>query len=77
MLTEPTEVESKRTLDQLAAAFNAAMSDEDAALADAPQRTTARRIDQATAARDPQLSWQVMDSLSTDDDREKSTVTTD
>jgi glycine dehydrogenase subunit 2 len=77
MLTEPTEVESKRTLDQLAAAFNAAMSDEDAALAGAPQRTTARRIDQATAARDPQLSWQVMDSLSTEDDREKSTVTTD
>ena len=57
MLTEPTEVESRESLDDLAAAFNAAAADSDEALADAPRRTTARRIDQTGAARNPRLSW--------------------
>ena len=61
LMTEPTEVESRRTLDQLAAAFNAARQDDDATLEAAPERTAAARIDQVSAARDPRLSWQALD----------------
>ena len=61
LMTEPTEVESRRTLDQLAAAFNAARQDDDATLETAPERTAAARIDQVSAARDPRLSWQALD----------------
>ena len=61
LMTEPTEIENKRTLDQLAAAFNAARADPDATLETAPERTAARRIDQVSAARNPQLSWQALD----------------
>jgi len=61
MLTEPTEIESKATLDDLAAAFDAALGDDDEALDNAPTRTAARRIDQVSAARNPRLSWQALD----------------
>ncbi|MUV85853.1 aminotransferase class V-fold PLP-dependent enzyme [Natronomonas sp. CBA1123] len=61
LMTEPTEIENKRTLDQLAAAFNAARADDIETLEAAPERTAARRIDQVSAARDPQLSWQALD----------------
>jgi glycine dehydrogenase subunit 2 len=61
MLTEPTEVESKDTLEDLARAFDAAARDDAAALENAPERTTARRIDQVGAARTPRLSWQALD----------------
>ncbi|AEN05768.1 aminomethyl-transferring glycine dehydrogenase subunit GcvPB [Halolamina sp.] len=61
MLTEPTEVESKDSLDNLAAAFNSAMASTTEERHDAPSRTTARRIDQTSAARNPRLSWQALD----------------
>jgi glycine dehydrogenase subunit 2 len=61
MLTEPTEVESRETLDDLARAFNAAAGEDDATLEDAPHATTARRIDQVSAARTPRLSWRALD----------------
>ncbi|ELY73994.1 aminomethyl-transferring glycine dehydrogenase subunit GcvPB [Natrinema pallidum] len=61
LMTEPTEVESKDTLDRLAAAFNAVAGEDDDALETAPERTTARRIDQTTAARTPRLSWQALE----------------
>jgi glycine dehydrogenase subunit 2 len=61
LMTEPTEVESKATLDRLAAAFNAVAGEDDATLSDAPERTTARRIDQTGAARTPRLSWQALE----------------
>jgi glycine dehydrogenase subunit 2 len=61
LMTEPTEAESKRTLDQLAAAFNAVRADDAETLSDAPKRTAARRIDQVSAARNPKLSWQALD----------------
>ena len=61
LMTEPTEVENRRTLDQLAAAFDAVSEEADETLADAPNRTTARRIDQASAARNPRLSWHALD----------------
>ena len=61
LMTEPTEVENKRSLDQLAAAFNAVANEETDTLETAPNRTTARRIDQVSAARNPRLSWQALD----------------
>ncbi|MFW5963622.1 MAG: aminomethyl-transferring glycine dehydrogenase subunit GcvPB [Natronomonas sp.] len=60
LMTEPTEIENKRTLDQLAAAFNAARADDTETLEAAPERTAARRIDQVSAARNPRLSWQAL-----------------
>ncbi|ELY48122.1 aminomethyl-transferring glycine dehydrogenase subunit GcvPB [Natronorubrum sulfidifaciens] len=61
LMTEPTEVESKATLDRLAAAFNAVADEADGALEAAPNRTTARRIDQTSAARNPRLSWHALE----------------
>ncbi|KDE60545.1 glycine dehydrogenase [Halostagnicola sp. A56] len=59
LMTEPTEVESKRSLDRLAAAFDAVDKDADA-LESAPERTSARYIDQTSAARSPRLSWHAL-----------------
>ncbi|THE63311.1 glycine dehydrogenase subunit 2 [Salinadaptatus halalkaliphilus] len=64
LMTEPTEVESKATLDRLAGAFNAVAEEDDETLADAPERTAARRIDQTTAARNPRLSWHALEESS-------------
>jgi glycine dehydrogenase subunit 2 len=61
LMTEPTEVESRATLDQLAAAFDRVAAEDDAVLDAAPERTSAARIDQADAARDPRLSWHALD----------------
>ncbi|WP_440771532.1 aminomethyl-transferring glycine dehydrogenase subunit GcvPB [Natronorubrum sp. DTA28] len=66
LMTEPTEVESKGTLDRLAAAFNAVAAEDDETLEAAPGRTTARRIDQTSAARNPRLSWHAIGT--TDDE---------
>jgi glycine dehydrogenase subunit 2 len=62
LMTEPTEIESKETLDQLAAAFDAVRGEADETLAAAPNRTTSRRIDQTSAARNLRLSWQTLES---------------
>ena len=62
LMTEPTEVENKRSLDQLAAAFNAVAAETDETIESAPERTTAGRIDQVSAARDPKLSWQSLNN---------------
>ena len=61
LMTEPTELESRDTLESLAAAFNAVADLDAAALAEAPTATAARRIDQTSAARDPRLSWQALE----------------
>jgi glycine dehydrogenase subunit 2 len=61
LMTEPTESETRASLDQLARAFDRAAADDDAALETAPERTAAGRIDQADAARNPRLSWQALD----------------
>jgi len=62
LMTEPTEGESKRSLDHLAAAFRAVHGEDDATLSTAPERTAAARIDQVSAAREPRLSWQALGS---------------
>ncbi|ADJ14743.1 aminomethyl-transferring glycine dehydrogenase subunit GcvPB [Halalkalicoccus jeotgali] len=64
LMTEPTEIENRRSLDQLAAAFNAVASEDRAAVETAPERTTAGRIDQTEAARNLRLSWQSLDDSS-------------
>ncbi|PSQ15806.1 glycine dehydrogenase (aminomethyl-transferring) [Halobacteriales archaeon QS_8_69_26] len=61
LMTEPTEVENRDSLDALADAFDAVRGEDDATLAEAPERTTARRIDQTAAARDLRLSWHDLD----------------
>ncbi|WP_248895893.1 aminomethyl-transferring glycine dehydrogenase subunit GcvPB [Haloplanus halobius] len=61
LMTEPTETESKARLDDLAAAFNAVAEMDPEELAETPAQTTARRIDQAAAARTPRLSWHALD----------------
>ncbi|EMA46292.1 aminomethyl-transferring glycine dehydrogenase subunit GcvPB [Halococcus saccharolyticus] len=61
LMTEPTEAESRAALDHLARAFDRAAADSDEALETAPERTAARRIDQADAARNPRLSWHALD----------------
>ncbi len=61
LMTEPTEIENKASLDELAAAFRAVAGEDDETLAGAPNRTAAAYIDQAQAAREPRLSWQALD----------------
>ncbi|MFW5965407.1 MAG: aminomethyl-transferring glycine dehydrogenase subunit GcvPB [Halodesulfurarchaeum sp.] len=61
LMTEPTEAESRESLDQLADAFNAAAGADEETLETAPHRTTARHIDQADAARNPRLSWHALE----------------
>ncbi|MEF8853790.1 MAG: glycine dehydrogenase subunit 2, partial [Haloarculaceae archaeon] len=62
LMTEPTEVEGKDSLDDLAAAFDAVAGEDEATVAAAPERTAARRIDQVAAARDPRLSWRDLET---------------
>jgi glycine dehydrogenase subunit 2 len=61
LMTEPTETESKRRLDDLAAAFNAVAEMDADDLTGTPRTTAARRIDQASAARNPRLSWHALE----------------
>ena len=60
-MIEPTETESKETLDGFIAAFRevleTARRDPDA-LARAPQTTVVGRVDEPRAARQPDLRWQ-------------------
>ncbi|WP_207589413.1 aminomethyl-transferring glycine dehydrogenase subunit GcvPB [Halomontanus rarus] len=71
LMTEPTEVESKSTLDTLAGAFNAVASEDDEILESAPERTAARRIDQTSAARNPRLSWHALSTTDGEGDGER------
>ncbi|WP_336364168.1 aminomethyl-transferring glycine dehydrogenase subunit GcvPB [Halalkalicoccus salilacus] len=61
LMTEPTEVENRDSLNRLARAFNAVADESEDALASAPERTAARRIDQTEAARDLRLSWHALE----------------
>ncbi|MFB6150375.1 MAG: aminomethyl-transferring glycine dehydrogenase subunit GcvPB [Haloarculaceae archaeon] len=61
LMTEPTEVENRESLDDLAAAFDAVAAEDDDVVEKAPVRAAARRIDQVEAAREPRLSWRDLD----------------
>ncbi len=60
MMVEPTETESKETLDGLAAAFRQAAAEARShpeRLHEAPLTTPVRRLDEARAARHLKLRW--------------------
>ena len=62
LMVEPTETESRQTLDALADAFLRIASEAESQpdlLHQAPVTTPVGRLDQALAARDPQLSWPI------------------
>ena len=60
MMVEPTETESKETLDGFAAALRQAATEarsDPALLHEAPVTTPVRRLDEARAARHLRLTW--------------------
>ena len=60
LMIEPTETESKETLDAFVEAMRAIVRDAEEApelLKEAPHNTPVRRLDEATAARQPNLCW--------------------
>jgi len=60
MLVEPTETESKATLDQFIAAFRSLVERANAgdeAMKQAPYYAPRRRLDETQAARKPKLAW--------------------
>jgi len=60
LMIEPTETESKETLDGFIAAFRAIVAtakSDPAAILDAPRNTAVGRIDETRAARQPDLRW--------------------
>jgi glycine dehydrogenase subunit 2 len=64
MMIEPTETESKATLDEMAAAFLRAADEarsDPGILHDAPRTTPVRRLDEARAARHLRLRWGLED----------------
>ncbi|WP_435095135.1 aminomethyl-transferring glycine dehydrogenase subunit GcvPB [Halarchaeum sp. P4] len=60
LMTEPTESEGVRGLDQLATAFSRVAAEDEETVASAPEKTAARLIDQTSAARNPRLSWHAL-----------------
>jgi glycine dehydrogenase subunit 2 len=63
MLIEPTESESLETLDAFADALGrivAEAAEDPELLRTAPHNSPVRRLDEATAARQPNLRWQPM-----------------
>jgi len=60
LMIEPTETESKETLDQFCAAMITIVRESESnprAVLDAPRTTPVRRLDQTKAAREPNLRW--------------------
>ncbi|MEO8572234.1 MAG: aminomethyl-transferring glycine dehydrogenase subunit GcvPB, partial [Chloroflexota bacterium] len=68
MLIEPTETESVETLDAFAEALIAIAAEADASpelVTDAPHDAPVRRLDEAKAARQPNLRWRPMTGAET------------
>ena len=62
LMIEPTETESKETLDAFIAAFReiiATAKDDPQSILDAPVNTAVARIDETRAARQPDLRWRI------------------
>ena len=57
MMMEPTETESKETLDAFADAVRSILSEDPDLLHTAPHSTSVSRPDEVTAGRNPCLSW--------------------
>ncbi len=61
LMIEPTETESKETLDEFVAALRAVVETakaDPAAIIASPTRTVVRRLDETRAARQPDLRWE-------------------
>jgi glycine dehydrogenase subunit 2 len=58
LMIEPTETESKETLDAFAAAIEAILAEPPELLHEAPHRMPISRPDEVRAARQPILTWQ-------------------
>ena len=75
LMTEPTETESKETLDAYIDAMKeiAREADENPEiLHTAPHNTPVRRLDEATAARKPDLRWEMGGRAEIDETKETS-----
>ena len=59
MMMEPTETESKQTLDAFVEAIKTITSEDADSLHEAPHTTPVRRPDEVTAARNPVLNWRM------------------
>jgi glycine dehydrogenase subunit 2 len=60
LMVEPTETESKATLDRFIAIVQEIVAEacsDPKVLHDAPHHASVRRVDEATAARHPKLTW--------------------
>ena len=60
-MVEPTETESKETMDEACAVFEQLYQDarrDPQSLHDAPRRTPVRRLDEVSAARNPVLRYE-------------------
>jgi len=64
IMIEPTETESKDTLDAFVAACKAIIKEDPELLHSAPHNTARRRLDEAKAARDMIFSWREFESRS-------------
>jgi glycine dehydrogenase subunit 2 len=58
-MPEPTETESKETLDAFADAVAAILQEDPEIVRTAPHNTAAKRVDEVLAAREPILSWRM------------------
>ncbi len=59
LMPEPTETESKETLDAFADAVAAILQEDPEVVRTAPHNTAAKRVDEILAAREPILSWRM------------------
>jgi glycine dehydrogenase subunit 2 len=59
LMIEPTETETKRTLDEFADAIEAILKEEGELIRNAPYNTSVGRVDEVLAARNPILSWRM------------------
>ena len=66
LMIEPTETETKDTLDAFVEACKMIMAEDPEILKGAPYNTARRRIDEAKAARDMILSWNVYEKKMAD-----------
>jgi glycine dehydrogenase subunit 2 len=57
LMVEPTETETKETLDGIVDAFTTILDEDPAVLHESPHHTSVRRVDEVQAAREPILSW--------------------
>ena len=66
LMIEPTETETRATLDAFADALGRIVQEDPAVLKSAPHSTAVGRVDEVAAARDPVLSWRYLQTRTHD-----------